>query len=261
MRTSRKKLKTRGANGARRKKSTPNGWIYGHHAVVAALRNPNRIIRQLLATTNAAEKLQDCAGETAITITNREEIELHTEPGAVHQGVAADVEPLPRAEIEDVIAAAKDKKQVTVLALDQATDPRNVGAVLRSAAAFGVAALIQQDRHAPPITGAMTKAASGGLEHVTMLNVTNFARALNQLKDADFWIVGLDGAADHELGKLDMPDKCCLVLGAESSGLRRLTREACDLAVKIPINEDIGSLNLSNAAAVALYEINRRRRG
>jgi len=226
--------------------------------VIAALRNPDRVVRHVLATENVAEKLEESAGKGGLTVVGREDIERNLEPGAVHQGVAAQVEPLPSKAVEDIISQTANNKQVTVIALDQASDPRNVGAILRSAAAFGAVALLQQDRHAPPVTGAMAKAASGGLEHVTMVYVPNIVRALRQLKESEFWIVGLDGLADTVLGTSALPDRCCLVLGAEGSGLRRLTREECDLAVKIPIHKAVDSLNLSNAAAVALYELNRR---
>ena len=256
-RISKKHLNSRGG-GNRRKNSAPQNWIYGLHAVIAALRNPDRIVRHVLATENVAKTLQEWAGKDGLTVVGREDIERNLEPDAVHQGVAAQVEPLATKAVEDIINQTVDSKRTILIALDQACDPRNVGAILRSAAAFGAVALLQQDRHAPPVTGAMTKSASGGLEQVSMVYVPNIVRALRQLKVAEFWIIGLDSLADTVLGTSELPDRCCLVLGAEGSGLRRLTREECDIAIKIPISEAVGSLNLSNAAAITLYEINRR---
>ncbi|MDB3954427.1 23S rRNA (guanosine(2251)-2'-O)-methyltransferase RlmB [Alphaproteobacteria bacterium] len=256
-RISKKHLNSRGG-GNRRKKSTPQNWIYGLHAVIAALRNPDRIVRHVLATENVAKALQEWAGKGGLTVVGREDIERNLEPDAIHQGVTAQVEPLATKAVEDIINQTTDSKRAILIALDQACDPRNVGAVLRSAAAFGAVALLQQDRHAPPVTSAMAKSASGGLEQVSMVYVPNIVRALRQLKMAEFWIVGLDSLADTVLGTSELPDRCCLVLGAEGSGLRRLTREECDIAIKIPISEAVGSLNLSNAAAIALYEINRQ---
>lgn len=252
---SRKRARNRGS------KSTAGRWLYGHHAVAAALDNPNRTVRRVVATEQAAAKLADRLGDVALSAAGRGEIGRLVGDDAVHQGVAAEVDPLPDRHLENIISATDGQDRATVLALDQASDPRNIGAVLRSAAAFGAAALIQQDRHAPPVTPAMAKAASGGLERVALVNVTNLARALAELKAAGFWIVGLDGAAEETLGEMNLPEKCCLVLGAEGGGLRRLTREACDLAVRIPIAQSADSLNLSNAAAVALYEISRQGSG
>jgi 23S rRNA (guanosine2251-2'-O)-methyltransferase len=244
----------------RRPSGYGEGWIYGHHAVAAALANPARDIVRVLATTSAAEKIADNTSGWPITITTREDIESHIGSEAVHQGIAAEVKPLPPRSIEDIAEEAGNSAQMVVIALDQASDPRNIGAVLRSAAAFGVAALIQQDRNAPPVTGALAKAASGGIEKVALVSVTNIVRALETLKKAGFWVVGLDGTAPQTLDEADLPEKCCLVLGSEGGGLRRLTSEACDLAVRIPIHQSAESLNLSNAAAIAMYELGKRQR-
>lgn len=242
-------------------KSAAGNWLYGHHAVTAALDNPARVVLRVAATDQAATKLKGHLGDVPLTLSERGDIERIVGEGAVHQGVAAEVEPLPERHLGDILATTDGLARVTLLALDQASDPRNVGAVLRSAAAFGAVALIQQDRHAPPASAVMAKAASGGLERVALVSVTNLARALAELKAAGFWIVGLDGAAPEALGETRLPEKCCLVLGAEGGGLRRLTREACDLAVRIPINQSAESLNLSNAAAVVLYEMSRQGSG
>ena len=242
----------------RRTKSAPQNWIYGLHAVIAALRNPDRTVRRILVTENVSKNLQEWADTGVLSIVSRKDIDRNLEPNAVHQGIAAQIEPLATRSVKEIINQTADSKRVTLIALDQVSDPRNIGAILRSAAAFGAIALLQQDRHAPPVTGAMAKSASGGLEQVSMVYAPNIVRALRQLKVAKFWIVGLDSHAETVLGTSELPDRCCLVLGAEGSGLRRLTREECDLNIKIPINNSIDSLNLSNAAAVALYEINRQ---
>jgi 23S rRNA (guanosine2251-2'-O)-methyltransferase len=182
------------------------------------------------------------------------EIDRLLADGAAHQGFALNAEPLPELAVEDVCRRSGEKARARVVVLDQATDPRNVGAVLRAAAAFAAEAVIMQDRHAPPAGGALAKAASGALEKVALVRTVNLARALGLLKDAGFWCVGLDARAEAILGETDLTGKIALVLGAEGEGLRRLTRDSCDLLARIPMAEGWESLNLASAAAVALYE-------
>lgn len=242
-------------------------WIYGYHAVLAALANAARPCHRLLVAASAERDLAREAAHAGRAVpgrpgpetVERAEIERIVGPGAVHQGLALLAGPLPATAIEDMIASAAGRPDSSVIVLDQATDPQNVGAVLRSAAAFAVAAVVVQDRHAPPMTGALLKAASGAAEKVPVVRVVNLARAIWALKDGGFWCVGLDPAAGRTLAEANLKGRVALVLGAEGRGLRRLTSETCDELLKVPIVAGADSLNLSNAAAVALYELNRTR--
>ena len=170
---------------------------------------------------------------------------------APHQGVVIEVEPLEDAWLDDVLAEAPER--AVLLVLDQVTDPHNVGAILRSAAAFGAVGIVTQDRHSPPESGALAKAASGALERVPWVRVVNLARTLEQIGEAGFWRIGLAGEAEADLKSALGPSKVALVLGAEGPGMRQNTREHCDALARLPITDSIESLNVSNAAAVALY--------
>lgn len=254
----------------RPEKSEPKGrrsggdvWIFGLHAVAAALANPERRPKRLLLTQEAFEALQAPLADSPHPIqpspAERRDIEAVLGPSAVHQGAAMLCPPLPGAQIEDIPDSPADggpkPKRAVVVALDQVTDPHNIGAVLRSAAAFGALAVVMPDRHAPEETGTIAKAACGALETVPLVRAPNFARALDALKAEGYWCVGLDGEADKTLAAQDLPDKLVLVLGAEGAGLRRLSREACDFAARLPIRPAMESLNVSNACAIALYEL------
>src|SRR5262245_39031070 len=206
-------------------------WLWGRHPVLAALANPDRKLERLLMTRDVAEHHATSHASKA-EIVAREELGQRLPTGAVHQGIAALLSPLEEPQLEDLLARCSD--DVLVLALDQVNDPHNVGAILRSAAAFGVAGLIVTDRHAPGDTGVLAKAASGALELVPMVRAVNLARTLEQLKEAGFWLYGLDERGDASLTDLDLDGRACIVLGAEGTGLRRLTAEKCDRLVTIP---------------------------
>ncbi|MFM8678541.1 MAG: 23S rRNA (guanosine(2251)-2'-O)-methyltransferase RlmB [Alphaproteobacteria bacterium] len=244
-------------------------WIYGTHAALAAIANPARRVRRILVGREQAEAIAPALaaaiaarGGDAPSAEHvaREDIERALPRGSVHQGLAvqaSDVEPI---DVDDLLRLIDGAPAACILALDQVTDPHNVGAILRSAAAFGVAAVILPERHAPAASAVMAKAASGAMERVPLVRVVNLARALDQLKAANVWCVGLAGDAPQAIGQADLTGRIALVLGSEGEGLRRLTRERCDMLVRIPMaREAVESLNVSNAAAVALYEIARRR--
>ncbi|HZS85616.1 MAG TPA: 23S rRNA (guanosine(2251)-2'-O)-methyltransferase RlmB [Stellaceae bacterium] len=265
-----------GARRAKRAKAPPrprsheeSAWIYGRHAVAAALANPRRRIRRLASLPEAAPGLRTLLAEALAELpaAGPEILERDVFAGllpedAVHQGVALLADPLAEPLLDDVLerlegAAPEGAATQAVILLDQVTDPHNVGAVLRSAAAFGALAVILPEHGAPPVTGALAKAASGALEHVPLLRVVNLARAMDRLKAAGFWCAGLDEAAERSLPELRLSGRLALVLGAEGAGMRRLTRERCDLLARLPTRGAITSLNVSNAAAIALYELNR----
>jgi 23S rRNA (guanosine2251-2'-O)-methyltransferase len=233
-------------------------WLYGRHPVLAALANPERRVERLLATRDVAERhAKEFAGRNP-QLLSREELAQRLPAGAVHQGLAALVAPLEEPVLEDLLARCGD--DALVLALDQVTDPHNVGAILRTAAAFGAAGVVVTERHAAADTGVLAKAASGGLEIVPLLRAVNLARTLEQLKEAGFWLYGLDERGDTSVGAVDLKGRVCIVLGAEGEGLRRLTAERCDRLVTIPTQAALAALNVSNAAAVAAYEWARQSR-
>lgn len=229
-------------------------WLYGHHAVAAAVTNPSRKILRLMGTTEALAKLTAETGPLGQTrACSRREIDAVVGEDAVHQGIALLTRTLDHS-LEDVLEAASARANACLMLLDQVTDPHNVGAILRSAAAFGARAVIAPDRHAPEENGAMAKAASGALDKIAYVKATNLVRALELIKEHQFWLVGLDAQAPQTLGQLKLGGKIALVVGAEGEGLRRLVRETCDHVARLPMAGDMESLNVSNAAAVALYE-------
>ncbi len=231
-------------------------WLYGTHAVTEALKNPRRAHLKLLVSQNALERLpKSLPVET--TVTDAQTLSRALPQGAVHQGMALLTRPLEAPGLEEACAPRAGQANHLV-ALDQVTDPHNVGAVLRSAAAFGARAVLVTERHAAAETGALAKAASGALEHVPLVIVSNLAQALERLAAMGYWRLGLDEAAVEALDSVDAGPNVVLVLGAEGVGLRRLTRERCDRLVRLPTTGPIQSLNVSNAAAVALYALSQR---
>jgi 23S rRNA (guanosine2251-2'-O)-methyltransferase len=236
----------------------PGGlWLYGIHAVRAAIANPKRHVKRAVLTERAAEEIGTALlAKVRHEIVDMDAVSKVLPPGSVHQGAALNCEPLPRRDLADVLPEKGDTRRV-VLVLDQITDPHNAGAILRSAAAFGVSAVIVQDRNAPPESGVLAKAASGGLDSVPYIVVVNISRALQELEDLGFWRVALAGDGEQTLADAVAKGDVALVLGSEGSGIRRLVREHCDTAAFIPITSSMESLNVSNAAAVALYELRR----
>ena len=241
---------------SRRKKShqshgtsnRPRFW--GKHAVAAALDNPDRKVLRAWATREAAGFMQ-FPKDLPVTLAEAPDLGRLVPSDAPHQGVVIEVEPLDEAWLDDVLGDAPER--AVLLVLDQVTDPHNVGAILRTAAAFGAVAIVTQDRHSPPESGALAKAASGALERVPWVHVVNLARAVEQIGEAGFWRIGLAGEAETDLKDALGPPRVALVLGAEGPGMRQNTREHCDALARLPITDAIESLNVSNATAVALY--------
>ncbi len=231
--------------------------LYGKHPVSLALSNPCRAVREIYATPGAADELTIPANVPVRSAT-REQLEQMVGRGAVHQGVVARCLPLSGNTIEDVIASTKSREKAVVVLLDQVTDPHNIGAILRSAVAFNAVAVIVPEAGAPDETGVLAKSASGALELIPFVRVSNLSRAMDKLKKNDFWCVGLDGYAQKSIFEDKLPAKCAIVMGSEGDGLRRLTAENCDYSVKLPMNEKIESLNVSNACAITLYEWSRQ---
>lgn len=227
--------------------------LFGLHAVEAALRNPARHIKKLTLTENAERRLAEALG-TAIAhpVERASPRDLDRILGAdtVHQGAMLETEPLPEPEFADLVATAEGRP---LIVLDQVTDPHNVGAILRSAAAFGAAGLVMTRRHSPPLNGVLAKSASGALELVPVALVPNLSRALEELKDVGFTVIGLDGEASDAIEDTDWSSPVALVMGAEGKGLRELTGKTCDRLAKITTDGPLQSLNVSNAAAVALH--------
>ncbi|WP_132951408.1 23S rRNA (guanosine(2251)-2'-O)-methyltransferase RlmB [Rhodovulum bhavnagarense] len=241
---------------ARRAAAAETLWLFGLHAVRDALANPARVKLRLVVTRNAADKLADVIAAAGITpeIADPRKFPVPLDPGAVHQGAALETRPLDWGKLADLCAPGVGPARVVLL--DRVSDPHNAGAILRSAEVFGARAVIAPHRHSAPETGALAKTASGALERQPYLRVTNLARAMEQLRGLGYTLLGLDGEAEAGLGNTlaelgDAP--VGLVLGAEGPGLRQLTRDTCDRLVRIPFAGGFGSLNVSNAAAIALY--------
>lgn len=248
----------RGGKGAAGQES----WLYGDHATLAALANPARKLRRLVLSRAKFESLDDdlkdhIRSRIAPEFFEKDALAALLPDGAIHQGIALLAAPLEEPAIEDLPGPETDARSI-VAVLDQVTDPQNVGAILRSAAAFNICALIVPDRHSPPMTGVLARAASGAVEIVPVIRVGNLSRALDQLAERGYWRIGMDGKAEQTLDVAKQGlQKIALILGSEGRGLRHLTAEKCDLLAKLPISPAIESLNVSNAAAIAFYELAR----
>jgi len=232
-------------------------WLWGIHACKAALENPKRRCFRLLITESMEKELSllleklHCKTE----ILDGASLSRILPEGAVHQGIAMEVAPLPEIPFHEL-----ERLETGVLVvLDQVTDPHNAGAILRTARALGALGVVMTERNAPPLGGVLAKAASGALELLSVWKVTNLARTLDELKKEGFWTVGLDECAPSFLSKPDLPNKLALVMGGEGEGLRRLTQEKCDFLAKLPTDPAFPTLNVSVAAALAIYELVRPR--
>ncbi|KGM32587.1 23S rRNA (guanosine(2251)-2'-O)-methyltransferase RlmB, partial [Inquilinus limosus] len=241
---------------------------YGVHAAIAAILNPERVITRVQCTEAGLANLSDALAQAAEAGIARPAPEIVDRAlmdrflkGAVHQGIALEIKPLEAPDIDDLGREAELRADAgnrsVVVVLDQVTDPHNIGAILRSAAAFGALAVIVTDRNTPEVTGVMAKAASGAVEHVALTRVKNLARALESLGALGFRRIGLAEEGESTLAAAMQGDRVALVLGAEGDGLRHLTRETCDALARLPTQGPVGSLNVSNAAAIALYEAAR----
>ena len=231
--------------------------FWGRHAVEAALDNPDRVIKKISITREALATLE-IPDDIAVVICDVADLGRVIPRDAPHQGMVADVDPLPDIWLGEILDQQTDRP---LLLLDQVTDPHNVGAILRSAAAFDAAAIITQDRHAPPESGVVAKSASGALEIVPWIRVVNLSRALDDIAAAGYWRIGLDGDAVDELEGAMGTGKIALVMGAEGEGLRQNVAAHCDTLARLPMSSKMESLNVSNAAAIALYAEYTRKKG
>ena len=246
---------------------TETETLWGRHTVIEALSNPSRQIIGLYCSLNSrnlvtkiltslsrnrAKALPKC------TILDRKEINRLVPNDAVHQGLVVVATPLDRTNLNELLRIKAERKGISLVILDQVTDPHNVGAVLRSAAAFGAIGVIVQSRHVPPSDGVLAITASGALEHIPLIHVTNISRTIKTLRKNGIWCIGLADNAATSISDAPLSGDTAIVLGAEGVGLRRLTRDSCDQLVRLPTVPTFGTLNVSNAASVALFERRRR---
>lgn len=231
--------------------------LFGTHAVTEAWKNPQRFIHALYITETAlaAFPVKTGAKRPAPIIVSKEQLDKALPPGTVHQGIALNCQMLDEVSVSDLIVGSADKKRSVLVMLDQVTDPHNVGAIARSASAFGADGIILQRKHAPEPTGILAKIACGAIDHLPFAYETNLSRTLETLKEAGYTVIGLDEHSPHQFTSLPTYDKVVLVLGNEGEGMRRLVKEHCDVLVTLPTGGAIASINVSNAAAVALYAL------
>ncbi len=251
-RTERSAERTRGIQLTKR----DSYFLFGRNSVIAALENPNRECLRLIGTAKALTDIEahkKLAKVTIETHENTDQIAASVPDGSPHQGILLEVRPLPGHDIQD-LAPCSDEKNI-ILMLDQVTDPHNVGACIRSAAALGAKALITQDKNSPSESGVIARTAAGGLETLPWIQVANLSQTLDTLRDMGYWHVGLDGNTEQSIRTLNLGDNVVIVMGSEGKGLRPLVRKNCDVIAKIPMTSAVESLNVSNAAAIALYEL------
>lgn len=236
--------------------------IYGRHPVLAVVANQERDIIKIFCTKDNYDELKVACNQAGrnlglINTVDKKEIDRLLPREAVHQGFAVQAHELQEYSIEDICGLADGQENCRVLILDQVTDPQNIGAIIRSCVAFNALALIMQDKNAPSESGSMAKASAGMIEHLPICRVTNLSRAVDQLKNAGFWTIGMDGEAETTLSELKKGGKNAIIMGSEGKGMRRLVEESCDIVVRLPISDKVESLNVSTAAAIALYEMNK----
>jgi len=252
-----------GYGGDRRTLSTKNPtgfFLHGRHAIEAALNNPDRRAHCLYATTRSSEDAHDLLEirpDLDVFVVDGAEMDASVGSDSPHQGLLLDVEPLSDPGHLEILEPIKNQKNI-ILMLDQVTDPHNVGACMRSAAALGARALITQDRNAPEEGGVLARSSSGALECLPWLRMPNLSQVLENLRDMGYWSVGLAGETRTEISQLDLGDNIIIVMGSEGKGLRPLVAKTCDTLARIPMTDKIESLNVSNAAAIALYEVSMR---
>jgi rRNA methylase, putative, group 3 len=236
-------------------------WLFGRHAVIAALENPKRSARKLLLSKRLRdhEALRQTYQHIKIETVDPEVFYKKFGDETVHQGIALETFPLPDVHLEDILNHHADQETSLLVILDQVTDPHNVGAITRSAAAFAAHALLLPSYHsANRDSPTIAKTACGGLEHVPLVAINNLARAVKTLQGAGYWCIGLDERGEQSIDQVDLKGKICLILGAEGSGLRRLTQESCDVLCQLPTAPHFPTLNVSNAAAISFYEYYRQ---
>ena len=244
------------AKNNQNKSASKDVFIYGKHPVELVLKNKRRRILDIYHTREA---LPNGLPKNIITrCVDRNYIENLVGRDATHQGIVARCTPLEQPSIDALLKKLEQQDKAVLMILDQITDPHNIGAILRSAVAFDAEAVIVPDAGAPEENGTLAKSASGALELIPYIRVSNLSRLMEKLKEIGFWCIGLDGYAEQSIAQTKLPNKCAFVMGSEGDGMRRLTRENCDYCVKLPMNPDIESLNVSNAAALTLYEFRRQ---
>lgn len=255
----------RAPNRGNEQRNQANITLYGTHAVTEAWINPKRHIHELFITDKALDGFDAALRKAqsmglkrpSPTIVDKSVLDQSTATGSVHQGIGLNCQNLDETDIHDFIRASETQERSVLVMLDQVTDPHNVGAIIRSACVFGAAGMIMQKKHAPELTGVLAKTACGGVEHVPVAYETNLTRSLETLQEAGYFAVGLAEEGDDNLNDFSSHEKLVIVLGAEGDGLRRLVREQCDALTRLSTAGPISSLNVSNAAAVALYAVSK----